>query len=178
MADIWLKIFSLNHYFGAISGTVPAWFVACILAELRRPENAAAVPVARKRRRSKYDDNTRNVCLSCWLEAGHLPAVRRSINTRTTYRAAFDYFRRILAGVGVRTVAAFKAVIHAIQSRECEERRRRLEEKRNAGTVPASDEAETAQKVAQTPPIRKILDKVVGVILRGLSPHRTEPAPS
>ena len=40
-----------------------------------------------------------------------------------------------------------------------------------AGTVPASDEAETAQKVAQTPPIRKILDKVVGVILRGLSPH-------
>jgi len=133
-------------------------------------------PAPRRRRRSKYDDKTRSVCLNCWYEARQIAAVRAHLNTRTTYKAAFEYFKRILVGMGVKTVAAFKRIIHAVQSRKCEDRRKELEARRecerNAGTVPASGEAEFMLKALPSrSSIRKIFGKAMGAILRGLSPH-------
>ena len=49
-----------------------------------------------------------------------------------TYESAFAYFKRELAKVGVTTVKRFKAVLRTIQSRECEDRKRALEAKREA----------------------------------------------
>lgn len=58
--------------------------------------------------------------------------MRNSVNTRTTYKAAFDYFANSLKKIGVKTVAVFKAIIHAVQSRQCEARKRELEKKRKS----------------------------------------------
>ena len=49
-----------------------------------------------------------------------------------TYKAAFAYFASKLKEIGVKTVAMFKAIIHAVQSRECEDRRKELESKKEA----------------------------------------------
>jgi hypothetical protein len=47
-------------------------------------------------------------------------------------KAAFAYFASKLKEIGVKTVAMFKAIIHAVQSRECEARRKDLEAKKEA----------------------------------------------
>ena len=100
--------------------------------ECRRPEPAAVRGAPRRSRRSKYSDAVRQACLSYWHAAKRTAEVRAGVNTRTTYKAAFEYFRRALVEIGVKTVEAFKRIIHAVQSRECEARRKDLEAKRDA----------------------------------------------
>ena len=99
--------------------------------ECRRPEPAAVRGAPRRSRRSKYSDAVRQACLSYWHAAKRTAEVRAGVNTRTTYKAAFEYFRRALVEIGVKTVEAFKRIIHAVQSRECEARRKDLEAKRD-----------------------------------------------
>jgi len=87
--------------------------------ECRRPEPVAVRGAPRRSRRSKYSDAVRQACLSYWHAAKRTAEVRAGVNTRTTYKAAFEYFRRALVEIGVKTVEAFKRIIHAVQSREC-----------------------------------------------------------
>ena len=86
----------------------------------------------RRKRRSKYSDAAREACLACWNAAQNNAEVKNSINTRITYESVFKYFGRSLAKFGLTTARQFKAVLHAAQSRECEERRRNLHAQQDA----------------------------------------------
>ena len=89
-------------------------------------------PAPRRRRRSKYSAAICAACLAYWDAAKHSVDARNGINTRMTYKAAFAYFRRALEKIGIMTVSVFKAIIHAVQSRECEDRRKDLEAKKES----------------------------------------------
>ena len=83
-----------------------------------------------------------------------------------TYKAAFEYFATKLKELGVKTVEMFKRIIHAMQSRECEDRRKELEAKREA-----KRRAETPQRedFATEPPTDKplsIMDRVAQILAR------------
>ena len=84
------------------------------------------------RRKSKYTDAQRNACRAYWDAAQDNAEVRNSVNTRITYKSVFEHFRRRLEAVGVTTERQFRAILHSAQSRECEDRRRALEAKRDA----------------------------------------------
>ena len=83
------------------------------------------------RRRSKYSDAAREACLRYWNEARDNVEVRNSLNTRVTHEAVFTYCASKLAPYGVTTVEQFKRMLHAAQSREYEERRKKLDEQRD-----------------------------------------------
>ena len=89
-------------------------------------------PSVRRRRRSKYSGEVCAACLAYWHAAKHSTVARNGINTRMTYKAAFAYFASKLKELGVKTVEMFKRIIHAMQSRECEDRRKELEAKKDA----------------------------------------------
>ena len=76
--------------------------------------------------------NQRNACRAYWDAAQDNAEVRNSVNTRITYKSVFEHFRRRLEAVGVTTERQFRAILHSAQSRECEDRRRALEAKRDA----------------------------------------------
>ena len=56
--------------------------------------------------------------------------MKHAINTRITYESVFSYYSRQLAKTGVESVGMFKAIIHSVQSRECEARKHELEAER------------------------------------------------
>ena len=87
-------------------------------------------PAVRRRRRSKYSGEVCAACLAYWHAAKRSSAARNGINTRMTYKAAFAYFATKLRELGIKTVEVFKRIIHAVQSRECEDRRKDLEAKK------------------------------------------------
>jgi len=65
-----------------------------------------------------------------------------------TYKAAFAYFASKLKELGVKTVEVFKRIIHAVQSRECEARRKDLESKRDTEAKAQAQEVEPATECA------------------------------
>ena len=110
-----------------------AGFSLAVQLSSRKAELAAQpVPAPRRRRRSKYSDAICAACLAYWHAAKHSTVARNGINTRMTYKAAFEYFATKLKELGIRTAAMFKRIIHAMQSRECEDRRKELEAKKQA----------------------------------------------
>ena len=86
----------------------------------------------RKRRKSKYTDAQLEACHAYWNAAQTNVEVKHAINTRITYESVFSYYSRQLAKNGVASVGMFKAIIHSVQSRECEARKHDLEAKREA----------------------------------------------
>ena len=70
--------------------------------------------------------------MAYWEAANRNAEVRHSINTRITYESVFRYYSRELAKSGITNVKKFRAVLHAAQSRACEERKRNLEAKHEA----------------------------------------------
>ena len=86
----------------------------------------------RKRRKSKYTDTQLEACHAYWNAAQTNVEVKHAINTRITYESVFSYYSRQLAKNGVASVGMFKAIIHSVQSRECEVRKHDLEAKREA----------------------------------------------
>ena len=120
-----------------------AGFSLAVQLSSRKAELAAQpVPAPRRRRRSKYSGEVCAACLAYWHAAKHSTAARNGINTRMTYKAAFAYFASKLKEIGVKTVEMFKRIIHAVQSRECEGRRKELEAKK------VSPEKKPTQKTA------------------------------
>ena len=79
---------------------------------------------------------TRPFVLSCgkvWDSACDIQEIRNSTNTKVSYEAAFQFFHRQLAKLGVESVDEFKSIIRAHQARELRRRRR---EKSAAQTRP------------------------------------------
>ena len=144
-----------------------AGFSLAVQLSSRKAELAAQpVPAPRRRRRSKYSDAICAACLAYWHAAKRSSAARNGINTRMTYKAAFAYFATKLRELGIKTVEVFKRIIHAVQSRECEGRRKELEAKREA-----KRRAETPQRedFATEPPTDKplsIMDRVAQILAR------------
>ena len=110
-----------------------AGFSLAVQLSSRKAEPAIQpAPPQRRRRRSKYSDAICAACLAYWHAAKRSSAVRNGINTRMTYKAAFAYFATKLRELGIKTVEAFKRIIHAVQSRECEDRRKDIEAKKES----------------------------------------------
>ena len=86
----------------------------------------------RRKRKSKYTDAQLEACRAYWNAAQTNVEVKHAINTRITYESVFSYYSRLLAKNGVASVGMFKAIIHSVQSRECEARKHDLEAKREA----------------------------------------------
>ena len=94
------------------------------LSEVRRDIAAVGTKVAavdakvsRLRRdgkqRGRYTQKAKAICWSCWTAAANHEEIWRSVNTRITYKAVFDYYHARLAQVGVTDHTAFRDVIHA-----------------------------------------------------------------
>ena len=63
--------------------------------------------------RGRYTQKAKAICWSCWTAAANHEEIWRSVNTRITYKAVFDYYHARLAQVGVNDHNAFRDVIHA-----------------------------------------------------------------
>ena len=87
---------------------------------------------SKRGRRARYGEAARAACLAYWDEARRNAEVKHATNTRITRKSVFEYYRRELAARGIDTLNKFCAVLHAEQSRECEARRRKLDEQREA----------------------------------------------
>ena len=85
----------------------------------------------RMKRKSKYPEAMREACLSYWEAAQSNAEIRYAINTRITYASVLQYFAPQLAKHGITTAAQFRKVLHAAQSRDCTERRKKLDEQRD-----------------------------------------------
>ena len=81
--------------------------------------------------RRRHSAARREMCMHCWNVAQKDTFLRYSVNTRMTHEAAFNRYRSELENVGIDTVAAFRCTIHAAQSLESAQRRKRLEEQRD-----------------------------------------------
>ena len=57
-------------------------------------------------------------CGKAWDSAGDIQEIRNSTNTKVSYEAAFQFFHRQLAKLGVESVDDFKSIIRAHQARE------------------------------------------------------------
>ena len=65
------------------------------------------------KQRGRYTQKAKAICWSCWTAAANHEEIWRSVNTRITYKAVFDYYHARLAQVGVTDHTAFRDVIHA-----------------------------------------------------------------
>ena len=89
------------------------------------------------KQRGRYTQKAKAICWSCWTAAANHEEVWRSVNTRITYKAVFDYYHARLAQVGVNDHNAFRDVIHAEtmrRNRELSARQDAARQKRNAAT--------------------------------------------
>lgn len=75
-----------------------------------------------KKSKCKYDVDLAKTCVSLMASAKEKLEVKYGLNTRVTYKAAFDYNRATLVGHGITTVAEFTKIIRAQQAREQRQR--------------------------------------------------------
>ena len=80
--------------------------------------DAVAAKMRRGRRRGKYTETQIDFCGKAWDSAGDIQEIRNSTNTKVSYEAAFQFFHRQLAKLGVESVDDFKSIIRAHQARE------------------------------------------------------------
>ena len=90
----------------------------------------------KRKRKRKFTASQIEVCRSYWDAAQNNIEVRHSINTRVTYESVYDYYRIKLAAAGVTSVKLFKSILHSVQNKECADRKRELEAKREAEWKP------------------------------------------
>ena len=95
--------------------------------------DAVAAKIRRGIRRGKYTEAQIDFCGKAWDSACDIQEIRNSTNTKASYEAAFQFFHRQLAKLGVESVDEFKSIIRAHQAREL---RRRQREKSAAQTRP------------------------------------------
>lgn len=81
------------------------------------------------KQRGRYTNEARELCWSCWMSAANHEEVWRSVNTRITYEAVFNYYRARLERIGVNGSKAFRDIIRAEDKR----RNRALEAQRGKG---------------------------------------------
>ena len=86
--------------------------------------DAVAAKVRRGRQRGKYTEAQIDFCGKAWDSACDIQEIRSSTNTKVSYEAAYLFFRRQLAKLGVESVDEFKSIIRAHQARELRRRRR------------------------------------------------------
>jgi len=85
------------------------------------------------RRKSRHSPEQKKVCLALWMDAQENEELKDASGTgKATHEAAFNWYKRKLALVGVTSVAKFKAIIHTMQSTTCAENIKALEAKREA----------------------------------------------
>ncbi len=142
-----------------------AGFSLAVQLSSRKAEPAIhPAPPQRRRRRSKYSDAICAACLAYWHAAKRSSAARNGINTRMTYKAAFAYFATKLRELGIKTVEVFKRIIHAVQSRECEGRRKDLESKRASGAK--AQEVEPAKESAPNAKGMRLMERFGRMLVR------------
>ena len=90
----------------------------------------------KRKRKRKFTASQIEVCRSYWDAAQNNIEVRHSINTRVTYESVYDYYRIKLAAAGVTSVKLFKSILHSVQNKDCADRKRELETKREAEWKP------------------------------------------
>ena len=109
-------------------------------AEIVEHVDAVAVKVdrlkIRRKRRSRHSVDQHEICLACWNAAQGNEKVRGSINTRITHETVFRFFSRRLAEHGITSAKQFHRILHAAQSRACEERKRKLDAQRDGTRKP------------------------------------------
>ena len=86
---------------------------------------SAALRHFRGRRRGKYTEAQIDFCGKAWDSASDIQEIRSSTNTKVSYEAAFQFYRRQLAKLGVESVKEFKSIIRAHQARELRRRQRK-----------------------------------------------------
>ena len=95
-----------------------------IIATVGAKVDAIAAKVKRGSRRGKYTEAQIDFCGKVWESACDIQEIRNSTNTKVSYEAAFQFFRRQLAKLGVESVDDFKSIIRAHQARELRRRQR------------------------------------------------------
>ena len=85
------------------------------------------------RRKGRHSPEQKKVCLALWMDAQENEELKDASGTgKATHEAAFNWYKRKLALVGVTSVAKFKAIIHTMQSTNSAENIKALEAKREA----------------------------------------------
>ena len=95
-----------------------------IIAAVGEKVDAVAAKVKRGSRRGRYTEAQIDFCGKVWESACDIQEIRNSTNTKVSYEAAFQFFRRQLAKLGVESVDDFKSIIRAHQARELRRRQR------------------------------------------------------
>ena len=94
------------------------------IADVGAKVDEVAKKVKRGRRRGKYTEAQIDFCGKAWESASDIQEIRNSTNTKVSYEAAFQFFHRQLAKLGVESVNEFKSIIRAHQARELRRRQR------------------------------------------------------
>ena len=89
-----------------------------IIATVGAKVDAVAAKVKRGSRRGRYTEAQIDFCGKAWESACDIQEIRNSTNTKVSYEAAFQFFHRQLAKLGVESVDDFKSIIRAHQARE------------------------------------------------------------
>ena len=85
------------------------------------------------RRKSRHSPEQKKVCLALWMDARENEELKDASGTgKATHEAAFNWYKRKLALVGVTSVAKFKAIIHTVNNTNSAENIQALEAKREA----------------------------------------------
>ena len=85
------------------------------------------------KRKSKYEPEQKKVCLSCWMAAQENEELKSGTRTGdATYEAAFNWYKRQLALVGVTKLDKFIKIIRSIRVKKCTDQKAALDAKREA----------------------------------------------
>ena len=85
------------------------------------------------RRNGKHTTEQKKVCLACWMSAQDNVELKSGTATgKATRQAAFDWYKRQLALVGVTKLSKFIAVLHTMNNTKSAENIKHLEAKREA----------------------------------------------
>ena len=85
------------------------------------------------RRNGKHTEAQKKVCLACWMSAKDNIELKDGTATgKATRPAAFNWYKRQLALVGVTTLSKFVDVLNSIKTKKSADRKRDLEAKREA----------------------------------------------
>lgn len=126
-----------------------------------------------KKSKSKYDVDLAKVCVSLMASAKEKLEVKHGLNTRVTYKAAFDYNRATLVGHGITTVAEFTKIIRAQQAREQRQRMKTLTAKNTCANKGGIGIMHSMGKAHKTLPLAMML-AVAGALA---SPLRSAASP-
>ena len=104
------------------------------IADVGEKVDAVDAKVSRLRRgnrpRGRYTKEAKAICWSCWSAAANHEEVWRSVNTRITYEAEFEFHQQRLTKYGVNDSNEFRSIIRAEERRRYRELQARQDEAR------------------------------------------------